>query len=128
MATQKRSVQLSKQQAKDAIPQIERIKQELAALDVNSLTNDTGADVLAGHEHEINATLRSVYGADSIEYSEYCVENLRRSKPGYTAGMDISIRENIEAIRVSVNSAVTRLAALIDVLKEQAGEDGSTIT
>jgi hypothetical protein len=26
MATQKRSVQLSKQQAKDAIPQIERIK------------------------------------------------------------------------------------------------------
>jgi hypothetical protein len=47
MATQKRSVKLSKQQAEDAIPQIERIKQELAALDVNSLTNDTGADVLA---------------------------------------------------------------------------------
>ena len=42
--------------------------------------------------------------------------------------MDIAIRENIEAIRVSVNSAVTRLAALIDVLKEQAREDGSTIT
>ena len=134
MATRKkstpgvRSVQLSKQQAKDAIPQIERRKQELAELDVNSLTNDTGADVLAGHEHKINATLRSVYGADSIEYGEYFVENLRGSMPFYVSGMDISIRGNIDSIRGSINSAAARLATLIDVLKEQAGEDGSTIT
>jgi uncharacterized protein (TIGR02391 family) len=120
-----RSVALSTVQAKAAIPKIERRRSELASLDVDALTNATGDNVLASYEQKINVTLREVYPVDSLEYLEYSVESLRGNFIVVSSSTDVSIQGNLSTIRSNVDSAVAKLTTLVDILKEQAGDNGS---
>lgn len=119
-----KSAALTAVQAREALPKIERRIADLSSLDLSSLNEDTGSAVLSGLESRVNATLRDVFGGDTVEYHEYKLENLRGSVPFYMSGMDISIRGNLDTIRGNVSSAVTKLNAIAEILKEQAGDDG----
>lgn len=119
-----RSAVLTAAQAREAVPKFERRIADVSSLNLSSLDEETGSAVLLGLESKVNATLRDVFGADTIEYHEYKIENLRGSVPFYMSGMDISIRGNIDTIRGNLNSTVTKLSTIVEILKEQAGDDG----
>lgn len=122
-----RSATLTAVQAREAIPKIEQRIADLAALDASSLTEETGPAVLSGLESKVNATLRDVFGEGSVEYQEHKVENLEGVSSIYFGDMDTSIRGNLGKIRGNVSSAGTRLHAVVEILKEKAGDDGADV-
>lgn len=118
---EKKSVSLSPVQTRSAITKINRRFQELFSLDLNKLTNETGGNVLDGYVLKINATLRDIYGADSIEYDEYMVKSLKPVFMVWYEGMDSSLRGNMEIVREKVDATLTKLRTLVDFLEEQVG-------
>ena len=118
---QKISVSLSTEQARAAIPKIRRRVEELSALDINRLDNDTGGHVLDSYAQKINATMREIYGIDSIEYDEYSVETLQPVFMVWYEGLDHSLRGNLDVVRSNVGSTVTKLKTLMEILEEQTG-------
>ena len=120
-----KSAALTAVQAREAIPKLERRIADLSSLDLSFLTEETGSAMLSGLESKVNATLRDVFGEETVEYQEYKIENLRGTLPIYISGMDISVRGNLDTIRSNISSAVTRLNAIVEILKEKA-EDGGT--
>lgn len=118
-----RPATLTSAQIKSAIPKIRRRLDELKSLNINALDNATGEHVLDSYSQKINATLRDVYGVDTIEYKEYSVESFRPQFVVAFSGMDMSLRGNLDTVRDKVGSAVVTLATLVDILTEQVGED-----
>jgi uncharacterized protein (TIGR02391 family) len=122
-APEKKSVSLSISQVQAAIPKVRRRLQELSSLNINQLDNETGGHVLDGHSQKINATLRDIYGVNSIEYEEYSIETFRPLFMVYYDGIDTSIRGNIDTVRDKVGSGIAKLKTLVEILDEQAGSD-----
>jgi uncharacterized protein (TIGR02391 family) len=128
-APEKKSAVLSATQLRAAIPKVRRRFEELSALDVNSLDNNTGGNLLDSLSQKINATLRDIYGVDTVEYDEYSIETFRPVFMMYYEGMDTSIRGNLDTIREKVGSGVSKLKTLVDILEEQTGGgDGDAIS
>lgn len=119
------SVSLSASQVKSAIPKIKRRLEELSSLNINQLDNDTGGHVLDSHVQKINATIRDVYGADSIEYAEYSVETFQPVFTVWFSGMDDSLRGNLDTVRSKVGSGIAKLKTLLEILEEQVEQSAS---
>lgn len=115
---------LSQTQVQAAVPKVERRLTELEALDLNTLTNDDGPNVLDGFVRKINSTLRDIYGQDSVQYNEYNIDTLQPRFLMYFEGMDTSIRGNIDTVRSKVTAALAMLRDVISILKEQLDESG----
>jgi uncharacterized protein (TIGR02391 family) len=116
---EKVSVSLSVMQVQAAIPKVKRRFEELSSLNVGQLDNDTGGHVLDSYSQKINATLREIYGVNSVEYEEYSVETFKPTFSVWYSGMDTSLRGNIETVRGKVGSSVSKLKTLIEILEEQ---------
>ena len=114
---------LSKRQARDAIHKLVIIKHNLLVLYCCYITNKACADDIERNQHNINETISTIFGQNSIEYETYCVDFVSVSTISYIFGNNISTNE----IRKSINSSIVRLDALISLLEEQAGEDGANI-
>jgi len=119
---EKVSASLSLEQVRAAIPKIKRRLDELSALEVNNLNNETGPHLLDSHVQKINATLREIYGVDSIEYAEYSIETFKPYFGIYYSGMDTSLRGNLDEVKGKVNGGITMLRTLAEILQEQLGE------
>jgi uncharacterized protein (TIGR02391 family) len=122
---EKISVSLSTTQVRAAIPKVRRRLEELSALNLNQLDNETGGHVLDSHTQKINATLRDIYGVNSVEYQEYSTETFRPLFMVYFEGIDTSIRGNLDTVRDKVGSGIAKLKTLLEFLEEQTGEDDS---
>lgn len=120
---EKRSVSLSITEVQAATPKIRRRLQELMALNLGQLDNETGGHILDSQVQKINATLREIYGVNTVEYDEYSVETFRPVFMVYYEGMDISIRGNIDTVREKVGAGTAKLKTLLEILEEQGGGD-----
>jgi hypothetical protein len=99
---QLKSAQLSEQQAIAAVPKIERRLAELRSLDIRTLSNDNGDNVLNSLAQKINATLRDVFGLNTVEYNEYQVESLSAFPMIFTSDTDTSVRARLPFIRLAL--------------------------
>lgn len=115
----KSSASLSATQIQSAIPKIRRRLEELSSLNINQLDEKSGEHVLESHAQKINATIRDVYGADTIEYDEYSVKTFKPVFSVWYSGMDTSLRGNIDTVRSKVGSGVAKLKTLLEILEEQ---------
>lgn len=116
---QKISVALSPSQVRAALPKIERRIEELAKFDIYTLNNHTGRHVLESFEQKINATIRDIYGVNTVEYDEYHVSTLQPVFTVYYSGMDISIEGNIDTVRSKIEGGILKLRTLREILEEQ---------
>jgi uncharacterized protein (TIGR02391 family) len=121
-ASQKVTVSLSTEQARAAIPKVRRRLEELSSLDLNGLNNHTGGHLLDSHVQKINATIREIYGVNSVEYDEYSIDTFRPVFMAYYSGMDSSITGNIDPVRSKVGGGIAKLSTLLQILEEQIGE------
>jgi hypothetical protein len=104
---EKISVSLSEVQVRAAIPKVRRRLEELSELNLNQLDNQSGGHVLDGYAQKINATLRDIYGVNSVEYEEYSTETFRPLFMMYYEGMDTSIKGNLDSVRDKVGGGIT---------------------
>jgi hypothetical protein len=95
-APPKTSAALSDEQIRVAISKIWRRLQELSALDIDRLDNETGGHVLDSCVQKINSTMREIYGIDSIEYDEYSFDTFQPVFMIWYDGMDSSLRGNLD--------------------------------
>ncbi len=123
-----RMASLSASQMRAAIPKIQKRLQELKALNVNDLDNETGGHILDSYSDKINATLRSIYDVDTIEYRDYSIETFKPYFGFYISGMDISLRGNLDSVRGKVSGGIAKLQTLIDLLEEEVGEESEDST
>jgi uncharacterized protein (TIGR02391 family) len=120
-AIEKISVSLSAEQVRAAIPKIRRRLEELSSVDLARLDNDAAGHLLDSHVQKINATLREIYGVNSVEYDEYSIETFRPVFMVYYGGMDTSIRGNIDTVRSKIGGGITKLKTLLEILEGQVG-------
>lgn len=111
---------LSPAQTLAAIPKIKRRLEELSTLNVSALDNINGKQSLDSHRQKINASLREIYGSDSLEYVEYSIETFMPIFYVTSEHTDFSVSGNLETIRDKVRSAMTMLTTLLQTLEEQA--------
>lgn len=119
-----RQADLTQKQIQTAIPKIERRLAELKALNVHTLTNEDGGNVLDGFVRKINSTLREVYGLETVEYNEYMIGSLKPQFSLMYSGMDTSIRGNIDRVGSKVAAAIATLKDVLSLLREQLEEEG----
>jgi uncharacterized protein (TIGR02391 family) len=119
----KPSVPLSEEQVRAAIPKIRRRLEELSSIDLRRLDNDHGPHLLDGHVQKINATMREIYGTDSVEYDEYSVRTLKPHFSVWYSGMDTSLRGNLDSVKSNIGSASVKLTTLLEILEERIGGD-----
>jgi uncharacterized protein (TIGR02391 family) len=118
---------LTIEQVKAGIPKLQRRVDEIRALDVNSLTEDSFRDVLADHRRRIDDTLVSVFGHDTTDYHRYMITRLEDTFP--VGGDDYdppSVYERRPYIKSGVASAVSKLNSAISVLQERLEDSGET--
>jgi uncharacterized protein (TIGR02391 family) len=119
------SANLTAEAARAAVPRLQRRIDELAAVDLNSLTEETGDNVLNGISLKINATLREILGDNTIELREYEVHSLTGTFLGL-GGADHSFGGRFPEVRTSVASTLSSLQTLQDLLKEKASPDNAS--
>jgi len=83
---------LSQQQIIEAIPKIERRLRELRDINVDALNEQTGDDELESVTRKTNATLRDIFGPNTIEYKEYEIDGLSCFPMVFTVDTDTSFR------------------------------------
>lgn len=110
---------LSQAEMGAALPKLERRLEELRALDLRTLTEESGRDVLDAHSQKINAALRSIYGADTLEYDEYSIRTFKPEFSVWYSGMDTSLRGNLETVKTKVSAGIRMLATLVEMLREE---------
>lgn len=120
---EKVSANLTETQVRAAIPKIKRRFDELSQLEVDKLDNQSGPHILDALAQKINATLREVFGPDTIEYEEYSVETFKPVFGIWFDGMDDTLRGNLDEVRNKVRGGISKIQALLETLQEQAGVD-----
>lgn len=65
------SANLSGDEIRRAIPAIERRIKEIKETNLDTLTDESGDNMLDALVQKANATLREIFGPDTIEYREY---------------------------------------------------------
>jgi uncharacterized protein (TIGR02391 family) len=110
---------LSADQTRAGIPQLERRIKELSSLDLTTLNEENGDDVLNDHVRKIEATLVRVFGHNTIEYHKFRVDTLSAFPRGIIPLYgDDSFRARLHYIKTDVSAAISRLQSAIDILTE----------
>lgn len=123
MPTSRRSAILSDTQVRAALPKLKRRFDELTALNIKSLSEGDLGNTLDSLATKINATIRDIFGADTLEYDEYSIDTFRPQFGVYFSGMDTSLRGNINIVEEKARRGVTILRSIIDIFEERIGED-----
>lgn len=118
--------QLSTDEIARAIPKLERRIAELSGLNLDALNEETGDNELAAQEDKINATLREIYGHDTIEFNQYHVSGLRSYTMMFFPGQDTSYRARLPDIKIAVSRAIAQLKSARDILQERLEDDSPT--
>lgn len=114
---------LSQSEMAAALPRLQKRLEELRALDPGQLDEGTGRDVLDAHSQKINAALRTIFGADSLEYAEYSIETFQHRFGIWYSGMDTSLRGNLDSVRAKVSAGIRMLSTLVEMLNEELEPD-----
>ncbi|MCO6185550.1 TIGR02391 family protein [Rhizobium sp. L1K21] len=114
----KPSANLSPAQMSNSLTKLRKRLEELKALDVRSLTEETGKQTLDSLSQKINATLRDTFGAETLEYEEYHIETFKPTFSVWYSGMDTSLRGNIDTVRSKVANGQRMLGTLIEIFEE----------
>lgn len=118
-----RAAQLSTEQIRAAVPLIERRIGELKAINVDTLSEEDGPNVVNSAAQKVDATLLEVFGPDTIEYNNYRVETFRTRHMIFVSGMDLSFRADKPNVKKSIASTIASLETLRDILNERLGPD-----
>ena len=117
--SEKASAKLSAAEVQSAIPKVQKRLAELQSVNINALTNETGGNVLDSLSQKINATLRTIYPVDSLEYQELQIETFQPRFMVFYEGLDTSLRGNLDSVREKVGRGITMLNTLLEILEEQ---------
>ena len=123
------SANLSADQIRKAVPLIERRIAELKATNLDALTEDDGNNTLNSLAQKTNATLREIFGPDTIEFRECEIGSLLGySVIGATWGDDDggfsdTIRGRLPEIKKAVRGAISSLETAREILKERIAPD-----
>jgi uncharacterized protein (TIGR02391 family) len=120
------SANLSSETARAALPILQRRIDELASIDLSSLTEENCDNVLDGIKLKINATLREILGDHSIEFREYEVGDLRARQAVIGGGSLNALYSRLPRIRPRVSRTLSALETLRDLLKEKAATDAGS--
>jgi uncharacterized protein (TIGR02391 family) len=77
---------------------------------------------LDSHVQKINATIRDIYGSESLEYEEYSIETFKPVFMVYYSGMDTSLRGHLDTVRSKVAGGLAKLKTLLEILEEQVDQ------
>lgn len=116
------SAKLSMEQVRLSLPKLKRRIQELKTLDVNALTEENGSHTMESAETKVNATLREVFGANTIEYNEYQVQDLVPHLFFVGPGTDTSFQGRKRETHKNVQGAIKSLETVCDILQEKLDE------
>ena len=117
---------LSPDQIRKAIPALERRIAEFTELKLNELTEDNGDNTLDALAQKANATLREIFGPNTIEYREYEIDSLRAYSGVMSLGYneyDDSFRARSPEIKRLVDRATSTLRTARDILNERLSPD-----
>jgi hypothetical protein len=103
---------LSVEQITKAIPALERRIADLKTLEFDELTEENGDNTLNSLTQKINATLREIFGPDSIEYKECEIGSLN----GYGIRRMNPYSKPVDSSRPLLLQEWFRLCSLISVL------------
>lgn len=121
------SANLSADQIKRAVPAIERRIAEFRAVKLDALTEENGDNTLNSLAQKANATLREIFGPDTIEYREYQIGSLNAYSMVIAAWGDDdyadSFRGRLPEIKKLIDGAISTLETARDILKEQIAPD-----
>lgn len=119
----KTSKTLSPTEMTSALTRLQKRLDELKAIDLDRLDEESGPDLLDAQSQKINSVLRAIYGAESLEYDEYSIETFKPRFSVYYPGMDTSLRGNMDTVRTKVSAGTRMLSTLVDLLKEELEAD-----
>ncbi len=122
---------LSDDQIRRAIPTLERRIVEFKKLELAALAEENGDNAVEALTQKANATLREIFGPATIEYQEYQIHSLHAynsfpldSGGGWITEYDNSFRRRLPEIKKLIDSVITRLETIHDILKERLAPDG----
>ena len=118
-------VQLSIEQVRAAIPQLERRLTDLKAIDVEKLSETNVHDVVSDLQRRIDDTLVNIFGHDTVDYHRYSVTYIDET-PISLGGEGYSIGERRQYIARGLASAVSTLEFAISMMKERLEDSGET--
>jgi uncharacterized protein (TIGR02391 family) len=117
--------QLSATQIQAAIPKLEQLVADLAAIDVDALSEGRFRDVLDNYKRRIDDTLDRVFGHNTIERGRFAVGTLDDT-PSYLDRPRPSFRERQSHIKRCITRAINILASAHSALKERLEDSGKT--
>jgi uncharacterized protein (TIGR02391 family) len=117
------SANLSAEAARSALPSLQKRIDDLAGIDLNTLTDENVDNVLDGIKLKINATLRDILGDNTIEFREYEVGDITAYVLVLGGNYDNSVRRRLPNIRTNVSRTLSSLETLRDILREKAAPD-----
>lgn len=120
--TEKHSANLTSVAMTNALPRLKKRHEELSALELRKLTNENGYTVLESFQTKINATLRHVFGADSLEYEEYKVGSFFPHFVFFSSETDFSFYGNFDSVKKKVMDVLLRLSTIIEIFEERIEE------
>jgi uncharacterized protein (TIGR02391 family) len=113
---------LSNEQARAAIPKIERRIADVDAIEIDELNDEDGDRLLNDLSTKIDSTLRAIFGKNSLEYRQNQVGSLN-FYPRMYGTVGGPRRTPIDERRASISQAIkdvrARLSTILDLLKEQ---------
>lgn len=116
------SANLSVDQIRRAILAIDRRIKEIKETNLDTLTEESGDNTLDALVQKANATLRDIFGADTIEYREYEIGPLNAYGvvgSGWGDEYSETLRSRLPEIKKQVGRAVNTLETARDILKER---------
>lgn len=119
VTTPRRAAQLSVAQMRAAIPKLERRIYELRDIDLSKIKNELASSTFSQYLTKINATIRAIYGADTIEYKEHSVDSLAPIYIWLRDNSDIHDPQNRADIHAKITGIANKLAAVVSFLHEQ---------
>jgi hypothetical protein len=118
-----KSATLSHEQMRQSVPRLQKRLEELSKLDVASLSEADGDNVLGALVTKINSTLADVFGHGTVEYNQHSLDSLSAMPWAFSTETDISLQARKPRIKTAVASAISDLNSIIDIFKEKLGDD-----
>lgn len=123
-----RPADLSTAQIRSGIPKLERRISEINAINLSKIENELASSTLDAIRLKLNATLRDIFGADTIEYSEHSVESLFPYYYWMRDDDNVHYHRNTEDIQAHITGVINKLNALKSYLEEQTEDDADPLS
>jgi len=118
-----KTIDLSPEQMKSAIPKLRRRIAELQEVDVNSIQRQ-GEARFEALEQKIDSTLVDILGNDTAEYQRFRVGMLDTAPLSYVR--ETPLYEVREGYKTGIELAISNLTTLVELFEEKIGDLGDT--